>query len=96
MKVLWQVWTHSNGVEINSISKDREQLDVTIAEIGPKPSCDDEDESSISKETAVPEGEAQEVDIPANSALAEVVLKNTVFLHDDEMDPIYHSLRDDP
>ncbi len=89
MKVLWQIWTSSDGAELESISRDEEQLQKTIQELSPQ---DDSENEEILE--AIPKCAPQEIDIPDDSIFAEMVESRTVFLHPDEMDIIWNNLPD--
>lgn len=93
MKVLWQIWTYGQGMELNSISKDAEQLAVTIEEQS-SPQADIAGKVSHHDNNVIPEGEAEEIDIPDNSIFAEMVESRTVFLNENEMDIIWDNLPD--
>ena len=89
--VLRQDWRiEATGRSITSISKDKAQLKETIQELKPSP----QNQRNKDKFT-VPDGKAEKIKIPIDSAFADMVEHQTIFLHDDEMDLIYGNADDD-
>ena len=70
MKVLVQEWETDRGYQV-SISKDREQLDRTIARLRERDAGEPKDEPLV-------------IEIPDDHLFAKVVQRETVFVLDDE------------
>lgn len=80
MKVLKQDWESSRGSEHTSLSRDVGALDEMKCEVV----SEDED--------LMPVGDMQEITIPDNSAIAEMVEHNgTIFLNNDELHIVFDS-----